>query len=819
MNRGECPPASCAPNDAGEPGAGDATAPVVGRPSRAPFPLQRSLAFALTAVAVACSEGDRRGGDALASIPAIVFVKRAHTVTDPATGRVRVAVTDGNMQVVDFDRYVPGGGLYLLSPPRPDGTLVNLTAAFPEADVSGVDVSFDAREAVFSMKRDAADHYQLYTVSLVPDAAGRYELHAKTGGPSNKIDPVYLAGRRIAFVTDEMYTAMGTRADEYEHARVVTQLATISADGGDADLRLFAQNLSHSCKPFPRHDGKVGYSRWEHLGPLNDVKLMAANPDGTNMIAVAGQQGKPSNSLVGAREVAPNVLLAVATSRNRTLQAGALVRIDARNKADPACLEGDPMKFAGHACLDPEGATFENLTPDVPLGSSPSPVGRYRRPAPLADGRILTAWADGPVNDLAEQSASPPDFGIYVYDPTTRRNQLVYNDTGVWDLDPLPVVPRAEPPLVGEAQRTTDPGQPTRIGSVDITQTNLDERVSGGGFESTPMAEALKQAVRVRVVEGFSSEGAPGVTMFGLTMHEGAAVLGEVEVQRDGSWLADIPPYLPVHLQPLDKFGMAIRNQLTWIQGMPGEDRRCVGCHESRTGTGVPRFGSSSTLADQKPVAQLTAAIADRLEYPWDKVQALFDAKCVRCHDGQSPDDPHKGSYRLRVPRQGDAGVPDLDAGDGGEGGDGGVSRDVIYEIPYFRLTRDPITVTYDREAKTYPVSYVSIFYPAAMAMDMGPVTVEGDVPPTWGVPGNARQSVLLERINLRADDGATAWPESDHPLHPENKGVTLTADERAMLVRVMDLGGQYYARQNTGFVPFARDPVAPGGSRYGGGP
>ena len=75
--------------------------------------------------------------------------------------------------------------------------------------------------------------------------------------------------------------------------------------------------------------------------------------------------------------------------------------------------------------------------------------------------------------------------------------------------------------------------------------------------------------------------------MFGLTMAEGAALLGEATVRSDGSWLADIPPYVPVHLQPIDEFELAIRNQTTWIQGMPGEDRVCGGCHEDRTGKNV----------------------------------------------------------------------------------------------------------------------------------------------------------------------------------------------------------------------------------------
>ena len=55
--------------------------------------------------------------------------------------------------------------------------------------------------------------------------------------------------------------------------------------------------------PFLRYDGKIGYSRWEHLGDVNDVKIMTMNLDGTQMIAVAGQHGKPANCLVNVTRV------------------------------------------------------------------------------------------------------------------------------------------------------------------------------------------------------------------------------------------------------------------------------------------------------------------------------------------------------------------------------------------------------------------------------------------------------------------------------------------------------------------------------------
>jgi hypothetical protein len=766
--------------------------------------------FAIAAVVVAgaapasqltagCSSDG--SGESGAGVDAIIFIKRQHTALTAQGPTVDVA--GGNGQVIDYDRYVPGGSLVMLSPPRPDGTLKNLTAQFPQADFNGADVSFDGKQAVFSMKRDPEDNYHLYTVQL----DGTFEIHQKTGGAHDDINPIYIAGGRIAFVTNEMYTAMGTRADEYEHGRRVTQLATISVEGGDADRRLASQNLSHTVAPWSRFDGKIGYSRWEHLGGVNDVKLFAANPDGTQMLALAGQHAKPSNSLFTVRELSPNVMIGVATDRERTIHAGALVKIDTRNKANAVCMDDTKLDKGGAPCVDEENVTYTNLTPDVPTGSGPSPVGRYREPSALPDGRILVSWADGPVNDLSESSATPPDFGVYIFNPQTGKNQLIYNDRNTWELNALAVAVRREPPLIRDiVGPNVDNGTPVRIGSVDIKQTSLQDIVKGGQFgdNGVPLGEALRAATKVRVIEGFSSEGAKGVTMFGLTMDEGAAILGEATVNPDGSWLAEIPPYVPVHLQPIDKFGLAIRTQRLWIQGMPGEDRRCIGCHESRAGANSTSFGQS-TVAEQKTAEKFVKPIDQRMELPWTQlapdqypganqkpanlIQDILNNKCVQCHDGGG-NDPFAGKSYTLTTTEANNGVPKS------------------YVIPYLDLSTKEISVVYDRKMATYPASYVSLFFPASMEMGMGNTKLEGEQPPKWAIPENARESALIKKLNVKAPDGTLAY---GNVMHPEDKGVELTVDERLALIRSIDLGGQFYTRSNTGFQPFTDDPVGPG--------
>ena len=719
-----------------------------------------TLSLGLVALVGIAGCGDGGSSESvLPGVQAMVFVKR-NFVNDDGTHEL-----GGNGNVFDYLRYVPGGGVYVLEPPTPDGELRNITGEFDAVDIAGIDLSFDAQQIVFAMRHSGDDHYHIWIGNV--DGTGLRQL---TFGPSHDVKPIFLPGDRIAFVTNEPYTAMGTRADEYNHARIVSQVATISIAGGDADRRVCSQNLSHTVDLFLMSDGRLGYSRWEHLGPVNDLKLFAMNPDCTNMLAVAGQFNKPFNSFVQAAELEPGVFIGIGTARDDTFQAGALVRADARSRTS-----SDPNR------LDVQDATFENLTPLVPTGmeSPASGVGRYRQPQPI-DGmdELLVSWATGDVNGRNELAGTAPNFGIYMWDPETLERTLVYDDPNTWDLYAIPVQPRVSiPPVRGDfVGHGYEVDTPAVLGSVDITITSLNENVSGGQFDGTPLGEALGQAARVRIIEGFSSEIGP-VREFGLTMHEGAAILGEVPVYSDGSWEASVPPYLPYHLQPIDEYGMSIRNQMLWIQAMPGEERRCGGCHESRSQNVLPRTGAT-TLAQQAGPVDLLVPIPDRVERPWygapaNNVQDLFDAKCVSCHSGGAGD-PYAGRfYTVTVTTM--------------EG------ELLEYQIPYLDLSNRPVEAYYEMETVTYPASYVSLLYPSAM---MGDSVATGDTPPEWVVPGSSRTSRLVEVVNAESENAAGSYAWSTAP-HPEDVGVTLTREERLMLIQMADLGGQYYSRQN----------------------
>jgi len=776
------------------------------------------LLAAIAAPLVGCTtSGPNEGklGD-VAGFDEIVYAVRQNSVEVGNT--VQFDVADGMGQVMDYGRYVPGARIEVRN--LRTGEVRNLIegSRFAKADVEGMDLSFDAKKVAFAMKLDDNDNYHIYTANLTKgtDSKNPFGVQQLTTGAEDDLSPIFLAGGNIAFITNQSYTQMGTRADEYNHGRRVTQIATISEAGGDSQRKVCSQNLSHVFNLFRMQSGQIGYSRWEHLENVNDSKLFAMNPDCTQMIALAGQHGNdPVNSLVQVTETLDqNVFVAVGTDRERTLQAGALIRVDARS-------------MTGDSRHDEERATFESLTPSVPNGSDPSPVGRYRSPHMLPDGRLLVSWADHFVNDTNELSETPPDFGIWIYDPQTRKNLLVYNDESTSELYAQPVATSKEPLPLSSIQTEDVDKDKLLIGSIDVRNTSLfrlhNNTVGGAEFaDDTPLDQALQNAVKVRIIEGFSSEAAPNVTMFGLTMAEGAAMLGEAPVQPDGSWRATVPPFIPMHLQAVDEFELAIRNQTTWIQGMPGEARVCGGCHEERTAPNTPTAQAQPMAASNGFQDFSTTPILDRTEYPWQmtmgtlganstEIQKILDAKCVSCHNGTKNGNDAQETYSVTMTDQ-------------------TTGKKTTYTLSRLDLSSTPVTVTYDRKTATYPASYVSIFYPAALGMEMGQgTTVMGSVPPEWGIPSDARHSLLVEKLNITSaiDSSKYAWtlgePFSDanntmagyvgvkggtRTMHPENVGGSLTREERTALIRSIDMGGQFYSRQNTGFQPLPTDPV-----------
>ncbi len=695
--------------------------------------------------------------------------------------------------IFQYTSYIPGARLAKLSPPTADGLLTTLCcdkagAEFANIDISSYDISFDAKQIVFSGKLSANEHYGLFILKV---ETGAVEQVATDPG-RDYVGPIFLPGDRIMFTTNAVVEAGAPQhRDEYERG-VTLQVGTIGING-DAE-QLGPRNLSHRTFPTLVSDGRIMLTQWDHLGPTNAGHLMFMNTDMTELREAFGKEGTgASNSTLKAQEVSPGRFVAVATSRDRTIQAGALVdiRLGLPSTKDGVLRADEAMSEAN--------ASYVMLTPDVPTDRDPSAntIGRYYDAFPLnakESPDLLVSWSDGPVESGVLGSAGlSANFGVYLYDTKTLSRHPILDNPDMWDIFPRPLMPRTAPPATGSAIESSLGGQ-ALIGSMNVYQSSLKTFDPGSVYG-------------VRLMEGFSSEeGFP--EDFGTTMFEGQAQLGVARVAADGSWLATIPANVPVHVQAIDNFGMSLENEPVWVSARPGETRVCGGCHEDRAKTTVinpgitqaaaigPTFAMGTVARNSRIMASGDFAKSDLIQADgsgvsklvgmgWSTViQPVFTANCVGCH-GTSNTAGLTG-YQIIDPK----------------------TNMVILDWK-FNLSSDPVSVNYGMGMMdNYTASYFTMAGPDMEALEKNGLMVVGNFK-TYMNPQDSRNSELIKRINPtklfpQPDINVRAFPStSPHSQTPGgyDSGRELTATEFYKLILAADMGVNFYARENNPFL------------------
>jgi hypothetical protein len=716
-------------------------------------PMRTASALSVLLAVAACG-GDTRGP--LDEVEALVFLQRQ-------------ARNDGLGNVFAYESYVPGARVYKLSPPAADGDLTVLCcdqfAEFAAADVIAYDLSFDARELVISAKLSADSHYGLFLYRLESN-----EIDQLPTDPNfDYVYPTYLPGDRILFATNAVVEEGAPQhRDEYERA-VTLQLGSIGRDG--SNLRLFSRNLSHRTTSTVLSSGEVLFTQWQHLTDQNDGHLLRMNPDGTRVRESFGSEGTGvTNSYYKPVEISPGRILAIGSSRDMTFQSGTILDI----RLGRAYEEGG--KVLADRDESEVTASVRILTEGVPLGEEPSfpTVGRYYSAWPLDAGELpnlVVSWADGPVqSDINGAAGVPPDFGLYLYDSARRQRRPIFDAAGTWEIAARPLAPRPAPPTI-PATGSHRFGDAVLIGNMNVYDSSVAEFSPGSIYG-------------VRVVEGFSGEEGVGMD-FGLTEAEGAASLGIAPVREDGSWLGLIPANVPVHQIVIDRYGMALKQETVWISGNPGESRVCGGCHESRTGTTVIdpgitdaiAFGPTDLMSQVGRFDRVTTDPASPVGIPWDgPIQAIFDAKCVQCHEG-TPGAANP-SYTVTDP-------------------DSGQSQTFVFDLRGGLVT---IAVG-EAMISSYSISHLSLIGPSMLLREDRNLEITGQVP-SYVVPHDSRSSTLIQRINPRrqfptVSDADRAFGPATHPADVGRADLALTAAEERLLVEMVDNGGQFFSREN----------------------
>jgi hypothetical protein len=219
------------------------------------------------------------------------------------------------------------------------------------------------------------------------------------------------------------------------------------------------------------------------------------------------------------------------------------------------------------------GGTIEFIRCGRPF-AAPEGVGlpdcdRLGSVQPGANGTLLVSAA------VALGAASSKPFALYEVNAESATHCRPLFADPDWDNLEVSAVGAYAPPM-------------GRLSTVDPTKRTGQILCLNMNYTSSETNHSTPSATRVRVLAE--------------PTWEKLSVLGEIPVQADGSFLAEVPADIPLGLEALDDQGHVLRRLSPTIWVRPAENRSCIGCHEP------PNHSPTNhrPLAVRAPVPRLT---------------------------------------------------------------------------------------------------------------------------------------------------------------------------------------------------------------------
>jgi hypothetical protein len=471
-----------------------------------------------------------------------------------------------------------GGKLMLLDAQR---KLHVLTPQFQSA--ADPTVSFDGKRILFAAKKDAKDEWNIY--EMTAQGSDIRQLTAAMGNcrkPNYQSAVFYLddaqPSYQVTFVSDaanEANEADGTRA---------LNLYSVRLDG--SRLRRLTYGISSSFDPFQMQDGRILFSSWQRSnlsgGPQGSVELSAIHLDGTDVGTFSGAQGKRYKRM------------ACTTSQRKAV-----------------FVESDDLTPDGSGTV----ATIDlsrNLHSYKSLRIAPGAL--FAWPSPTPEANVLISM---------RRRGTP--YSIYLLNPDTGVLTQLYAEPNHHSVQPVVMAPRSEPD--GHSSVVEDDQNWSKLYCLSSSISDLSREWMKPGL-----------AKRVRLIEGLPRASSAQEEQQALPSHtpaiqrrlslEQKRILGETELDEDGSFHLLVPPNTPMQVQVLDEDGLALRTS-AWIWTKNKENRGCIGCHED--GELSPENAFPKALGH--PAAEFTLSPERRRTISFSRdIAPIFVAKCAHCH-------------------------------------------------------------------------------------------------------------------------------------------------------------------------------------------
>ncbi|MGO8745514.1 MAG: hypothetical protein ACLQNE_05950 [Thermoguttaceae bacterium] len=510
-------------------------------------------------------------------------------------------------------------GICLLDPGRPDEP-PQMIFHEPDLRIYDMTLSDDARTLFFSARRNGVEGgWQIYEIGI----DGR-RLKQITRGESSNISPAELPSGEIVFVS--------TRSGSYAQCQPVHtgNLYVVHRDG--SNVRKVSANIDSDHSPQVLNDGRVLFSRWDYGVEKNVFTrqaLWAMKPDGTGLELFFGNTIEDPCSFWTAVPIPGRCEVVCVFGPHHGEQAGSVGLV--WNRLGPEA---------------PRGEGFRWLTRELPSQGDITFAHGYSRPYPVHECLFLVSYGgDGQARNR-----------LYLLDDRGNR-KCIYEDAELGCWNPLLVRAREVPPLVTprcenmefaycdpeESNRGPDGGPQATLVVSDVYQ-GVSMHVARGEVQAIQIMEQVQKSRQRRPTTAWSTV-SPIISRG--TQHV-RRLVGTVPVEADGSAHFLVSALKSISLNLLDREGRVLMTMGSDMHLMPGEQRSCVGCHETRRSDGLPPSGSA--VGPPRPSWQTSLAARRASSAPqrpdWGThgivdfarvVQPVLDQHCVKCHSGPTP--------------------------------------------------------------------------------------------------------------------------------------------------------------------------------------
>jgi hypothetical protein len=490
----------------------------------------------------------------------------------------------------DESRVTYGNGGKLCRLNLATGAVTSILAD-PTGAVRDPVVHYDAQKILFSYRKGRTPYYHLYEVNV--DGS---QLRQITDGPYDDLEPSYLPDGRIVFVSSRCKCWVNCWLTK------VAIMHRCEEDG--SDIRPISGNIEHDNTPWPLHDGRILYQRWEYVdrSQVHYHHLWTSNPDGTSPMVYYGNL-HPGTVMIDAKPIPhSNKIVAIFSPGHGQCEHDGVITI-----------------------VDPRQGPDE---PSAALSLTNQPI--FRDPWAFSEELFLAAQGQRLV--LLDNRGGMKE--VYRVRPEEAAAGLECHE-------PRPLMRRERERIIPD--RTDLRRSTGTLLLMDVYHGRNMTGVKRGEIKKLLVLESLPKPINY-------TGGMDPLTYGGSFTLE--RVLGTVPVDADGSASLEVPALRPLFFVALDDHNLAVKRMQSFVTVQPGEVTSCIGCHEKRTETFQPR-GSGTALARPPSKIEPIGDCPDVFDFPRD-IQPILDKLCVDCHGYEKT--ARGGSYAGKVILSGDRG-------------------------------------------------------------------------------------------------------------------------------------------------------------------